>query len=97
MTVPPDPAPESRPPNEGRLDSDTLFSTNKKLECKWPRRHVWKIVKKEELKSSLDVMRDRGVTKFKGWGWETWSDLAHRPHLITYKCERCGSEKVNEL
>lgn len=57
-------------------------------------RHKWKITKQEEQPSSIELMRQAGVTNFKG-GWpESWESLSRRPIIVTRVCELCGTEEV---
>ena len=60
-------------------------------------KHKWKIVSQEEQPSSLELMRQVGVTNFKSGGFETWESVSRRPVIVKRVCETCGTEEVRRV
>lgn len=58
-------------------------------------RHVWKIISKEEQPSTIETWRKTGqYVSGKGLYAHDLIGLSRKPIIVTYKCEKCGSEKV---
>lgn len=57
--------------------------------------HLWKVVEKTEQPSAVEVMADKGLVlaDYAGPVGATY----RRPVIVTYRCAKCGAEKVQRV
>jgi hypothetical protein len=61
-------------------------------------RHVWKIVEKTEQPSTIEAYRALGGTITADGAWPHELDaLSRKTFVVTSRCEKCGTEKVERL
>lgn len=53
--------------------------------------HRWVVKEKEVLPSLLEQMAAAGG------GHSEAYELGHKPCIVTYRCEKCGAEKVRRI
>lgn len=56
--------------------------------------HRWKIVEKEVLLSTLEQLSAAGALEISGG---SPSKMSHKPCIVTKRCEKCGTEKVERI
>jgi hypothetical protein len=57
-------------------------------------RHIWKITQRDEQPSPKEIL---GGAAFKYQSSEDPLNFLRRPVVVTYRCERCGSERVERV
>lgn len=64
--------------------------------CRWPRKHVWKVVDKIEQAAPIEVVQKAGVRKMEG-SYDSWERMGTKPVVVTRRCECCGLEEVRRV
>ena len=61
-------------------------------------RHVWVVTGMKELQSPIDVSKEVGLNVSMNGAWANeLRTLTYRATLVTSRCEKCHSERVQRL
>lgn len=61
-------------------------------------RHKWKVVDKIKQQSTLEAYRSQGMrVSFKNAWPDELEKLSRNPYIVTYECEKCGTQKVKRI